>query len=215
MATVRLSNELRAEIIHNAKALFDKRVAEVAGVPPKMFDGDYLLDKVLSSDPEMADVIAKMTKFGWTAKDSTMKVRFMGMHSGTARFAKERMIPSDWRDHYGYSGLNIASSPENKALFSELYNEYMERSEAHKAVTREREAFVAQVKTITDGVTTLKQALGMWPGLWDLVPYEAKSKHNEINEREKREKREREEIVVDLDSLNAGLVTAKIVEGVL
>jgi hypothetical protein len=215
MATVRLSNELRADIIRAAKALFDKRVAEVTGPPPRMFDGDYLLDTLLSSDREMAEVIHKMTKYGWTYKDTTMKVRFMGLWTGAARFSKERVIAADWRDQYNFSGLHIAKTPENLALFADLHNEYMERSEACKAIDQEKGAFVSQVKSIIDGVTTLKQALGLWPGLWDLVPHEAKSKHNEITEREKREKRDREEIVVDLDSLNAGLVTAKIVEGVL
>ena len=75
----------------------------------------------------------------------------------------------------------------------------------------ERDKFVANVDLIMNTYSTLAPALKAWPPLWDLIPADKQERHKEIVERKKKDIQL--ENVVDLNSMTAVSVMAKLTGG--
>ena len=214
MATVRLTNDLQETILNAAKALFNKRVSEAQASIPEMEDGDFVLNRLFDAKPELRETLNQMQRHNLTTKSSTVRVRWIGDKTVDLRMARSRNLPFQWTsDYYANTGIALHSDPY-QPLFADVYQKHTERAQRIAEVTAERDAFVEKVKTVLRNASTLKQAMSMWPGLWELVPQQVKDTHNSVVERRARAAQE-EKPEVDVDSLNAAVVTARIVEGVI
>ena len=211
MATVRMTESLCDEIVENAKRLFAKRVTEAQVYPPEYHDNDALFEAYLDAKPKARATLQGMQELGWTEDANDMRVSLFGQRTRFT-FRQARPLYSGWVG-YNSSGVCIIKETDSPALM-ELYNKLQLRTAAIKAIESERDAFVEQVKNIINSASTLKKALSLWPGLWELVPPAARNKYNEVTVRTRGESDD-EVVQVNLDSLNAAVVTAKIVEGAI
>jgi hypothetical protein len=217
MATVRLSGELTEEIIKAANGLFAKRVSEVEGMNPRVTtEAHLILDAYLDAKPGRREALAAVTQQGWTVSNQTMELHMPDVANGARlAFPSSRHLLFAWTPNYGTPGLRIKqqdvdASPYLKALQAECVAREKRKAELYE----ERKVFTEMVKKVLKNSTTLKQALSLWPGLWDLVPQEAKDRHNMVTERSSTRVEAARELI-DIESLNVGLVTSKIVEGAL
>lgn len=210
MATVRLSESLCDSIAENAQRLFTKRVSEAMEYPPENQDGDLIFDAYLDANADARRVLNDMAALNWAKRYPEMRVLLFDSAT-VLRFKKPRFIYIGWAE--SHFGERLSITCQNAPGLQFLYDKLQERKRRIADVTKERDEFVNKVKGILDNCTTLKQALSIWPGLWELVPQDAKSKHNEVTIRTKAEPVE--PISVDIDALNGAVVVAKIVEGVI
>lgn len=202
MATVRFSDELKTEIISNAKALFSKRLQAYHDNPPAV--GDDVAQRVLS---EFMPAIAQLPKQFFSWADELGIDNINGRTYGK-RFKLTKKMPIPYTD------LDTANAKMSHRfrlevkLIGDEWNDIQKQLDAWisnmAAVEQERDAFVVGVKKIIGMHTTLGPALKAWPPLWDLVPEAAKNRHRKVVERVKPEVAE---VDVDLTALT-GIVTA-------
>lgn len=211
MATVRLTESLQDSIISNAKNLFAKRLQEAQAYPPEYNDGDFIFDAYLDANPDQRRVLLDMAALKWGKRYPEIRVNIFG-NMTTLRFAKPRTAYCGWAENW--TSERIVITADNVPALRDLHDKLVQRQQAIKALEAERDAFAKKVEAILDRCSTLKQALGIWPGLWELVPQDVRNKHNEVAVRTKREQDDTS-LEVDLDALNGAVVVAKIVEGVI
>jgi hypothetical protein len=211
MATVRLTESLKDEILENAKKLFAKRMAEAEQHPPEYSDGDFIFDCYLDGNPKARDTLLAMQQLGWTEKSTDARASLFGRRMRLT-FKKPRSIYSGWTSISGNACVNIA--PTDHPALTELYNKLQQREVAVQTIKSEREAFVNQVGHILDNASTLKKAMSLWPGIWELVPQGARTKYYEVTTRSASADSD-EPVEVDIESLNTAVVVSKIVEGVI
>lgn len=211
MATVRMTESLQDSIISNAKNLFAKRLQEAQAYPPEFTDGDFIFDAYLDGNPDQRRVLMDMKALNWARLYPEIRANLFGSNM-TLRFKTPRTAYVGWGEpHYGE---RLYITGDNAPGLSDLRDKLVQRQQAIKALEAERDAFAKKVEAILENCSTLKQALGIWPGLWELVPQDVRNKHNEVTVRTKREQDDTP-LEVDLDALNGAVVVAKIVEGVI
>lgn len=210
MATVRMSTELRDLIKSNASALFSKRMSEAEEYPPEYLDGDFILDAYLQHDTRVATTLKAMDDLAWTTQTESIRAVLFGT-STRLRFKRNRRMYDAWHNNYSGQKMYI---PNGIEALEPLRLKLSEREQRLQALRKEREEFQELVAKVVDSVSTLKQALQVWPGLWELVPPEAKQKHNEVTER-RGSTSDPSRPVVDIEKLNTAVVVAKIVEGAI
>lgn len=211
MATVRLSESVCDSILSSARNLFAKRMNEANTYPPEYNDGDFIFDTYLDGNPDQRRVLMDMAAFKWAKRAPEIRANLFGSNT-TLRFKTPRTVYVGWGEpHYG-ERLHITVN--NAPGLRDLYDKLQLRAENIKALEMERDQFVNKVGAILDKCSTLKQALGIWPGLWELVPQDVKNKHNEVTVRTKSADPETP-IDIDIDAMNGAVVVSKIVEGVI
>ena len=215
MATVRITDSLKSEILSNANRLHQP-----------------MIDKAREShDPQWgrrvyelafdADTRNKMQQLPLCFFKTFDNVRFEGFESGpsdglttmmTMRYDCEVDMsglpfpneqPKDNPLNMGWRGCKVTYNPS----FQELAVEYNEWCQRIRDAEDKRDQFVDGVKKILENFSTLAPALKAWPALWDLVPDEKKEKHKEIVERKKSGPAELE---IDTSSLTAAVTMAKL-----
>ena len=204
MATVRFSDELKTEIISNAKALFSKRLQAYHDNPPPV--GDDVAQRVLS---EFMPAIAQLPKQFFSWADELGIDNINGRTYGK-RFKLTKKMPIPYTD------LDTANAKMSHRfrlevkLIGDEWNDIQKQLDAWisnmAAVEQERDAFVVGVKKIIGMHTTLGPALKAWPPLWDLVPEGTKNRHRKVVERVKPEVAE---VDVDLTALTGTITAAK------
>lgn len=213
MATVRMTGSLVDQIKNNATNLFSNRVREACAHVPEMVDADLIFDRFLDADPQRRSVLHDVALQGWAVKSDMLRVQWQEHSKLDLRFKSPRDVLLQWTNKdYSFQGLRLYK-PKYRGAFQDLFQKEAERQERIKAVNTERDAFVRQVQEVIGRVSTLKQALALWPGLWELVPQDAKNAHNEVTARTKAEPKELP--TIDVESLNTAVVVSKIVEGVI
>jgi hypothetical protein len=215
MATVRLTNDLQGQIITNAENLFTKRAAEASEGSPLQRPAEFYLDTYLDADPVRRAAYNAMVAAGWVASAQAVRIKFFSHFNSELPIGRKFKVPASWSNtHYANPGLVIEGETDRVA-FADLLEQIETRKQRMQAVADEKAKFIEQVKKVMRSCSTLKQALSLWPGLWELVPQSARNQHNEVVVRGPRVEREQETPDVDVDSLNAAVVVAKIVEGAI
>lgn len=210
MATVKITNELREQIISRANGMFSKRMEE-ARVRPEV-DADAIYEGYLNSNPLFRDALRAVEAAGWAQPVSSIKLSILNLFGHRDfNFKRKHVIHDNWGTRYGVPGLIL--NDNSIPAVAELREKWELAAAKEREVMAERDAFVEGVKRVLNNSNTLKQALAIWPALWDLVPQAARDRYNDVTERAVR--KTAVELDVDVDSLNVGLVTAKIVEGAL
>tara|TARA_R110000787_G_scaffold229803_1_gene337344 strand:- start:1048 stop:1710 length:663 start_codon:yes stop_codon:yes gene_type:complete len=218
MATVRFSDQLRGEIVSNAKKLIRSQQADTTEAPkhwgPMIYDGMFM------------DTINAMNAMPDNYFKTGSDIDISGIHWENGERIEQRMsldIPSNSRfpagvatDTHGlrgqwssYRGGYLDGDDPRWATFITEFRIYTDViAENIKA----RNKFVDGVEQVVKSYSTLAPALKAWPPLWDLLPEEKQSRHKEITQ--KRSKAEAPEIEgVDLDSLTGITVAAKLTRG--
>lgn len=218
MATVRFSDQLRGEIVSNAKKLIRSQQAETAEAPKHW--GMMIYNGMFS---ETKDAMNAMPS-GYLKTSNDIDISGIQWENGER--IDQRMsldIPSDSRfpndisdDTHGvrgrwssYRGGYLDGDDPRWATFIAEFKTYTDVI-AEKA--RARDKFVDGVEQVVKTYSTLAPALKAWPPLWDLLPEEKQRRHKEITQ--KRSKAEAPEIEgVDLDSLTGITIAAKLTRG--
>jgi hypothetical protein len=202
MATVRFSQELKDDIIGNAKVLFSKRLQAYHDNPPAI--GDEVADRVFK---DFMPLVLQLPKqfFTWTEE---IVVDSINGRTYGKKFRLSKAVPVPRNDITLPSVKMTAFYSVNLKLIGDEWNNIRTQIDAWiqniATVEQERDAFVSGVKTIISTYSTLAPALKAWPPLWDLVPDAAKERHRKVVERAKPEVAE---VEVDLTALT-GIVTA-------
>lgn len=202
MATVRFSDELKNDIIGNAKVLFSKRLLAYQENPPAI--GDEVADRVFK---DFMPIVLQLPKqfFSWTEE---IVVDSINGRTYGKKFKLSKAVPTP-RSDIALPNVRMTSFYSlNVKLIGDEWNDIQTQIDnwigSIATVEQERDAFVAGVKTIISTYSTLAPALKAWPPLWDLVPDGAKERHRKVVERAKPEVAE---VEVDLTALT-GIVTA-------
>lgn len=202
MATVRFSQELKDEIIGNAKMLFVKRLQATVENPPDI--GDEVADRIFKDFMPLMLQVPKQF-FTWT---DTLDIDSINGRTYGKRFKLKKAVPSA-RDTMTLPNARLMSFYSfNVKLIGDEWNDIQTQLDTWiqniANIEQERNTFVDGVKTIINTYSTLAPALKAWPPLWDLVPDAAKERHRKVVERTKPEVAE---VEVDLTALT-GIVTA-------
>lgn len=212
MATVRISNDLAERILGNARALFTKRDSALDQARPENWAPGQLIDRWLDADPRRRSTLEAMKSLGWST--TTSYTNFRLIENGGNTIHTEHVTTSNMAlPHAIVTNIHVREGvgPDTEMFAAEIaFFKDIKRQKSE--LNAEAQAFIDQVRKVVRNCSTLKQALSVWPGIWELVPQEFKDKHNEVSERKTAE-RVKDELAIDVQSLNVGLVTAKIVNG--
>lgn len=207
MATVRFSQELKDEIIKNAKAVFEKQMATAWENRPSHEWGDKIYNTLFGEHvPALNNVPAYFLH--QAEKITVDNVRGTSC-SLEFNLSAKRPFPIEFPDmplaeKSGYYGEDITL--KDVAEWEELQADVVRWRNGIKAVVEKRNQFVEQVTKIINAHATLSPALKMWQPLWDLIPESYKERHRKVVEREKKEV----VIDVDLSAMTAAVVAHKI-----
>ena len=220
MATVRFSEELRDTIQHNARRMFNDKLAKARDNIPTHW-AQIVYDLMFAEHKDAMAALPKtyfihtnnITLYGFGIVEGVWDKGFN--QSAELRLDEPRPFPNDISDPIhgldggtrNYGGWYLdATDPR----WDTLKAEFIVYSQAIKDIEFSRDEFVEGVCKVINVCSTLAPALQAWPPLWDLLPLEKQERHKETIERVKKE------IVVegvDLDSMTAISTMAKITRG--
>ena len=207
MATVRFSQELKDEIIKNAKAVFEKQMATARENRPSHEWGDKIYNTLFGEHvPALNSVPAYFLRHAERIKIENVRGVMCSLEFN---LSSKRPFPMEFPDtpfakKSGHYGDDITL--KDVAEWEELHADVVRWRNGIKAVEEKRNQFVEQVTKIINAHATLAPALKMWQPLWDLIPESYKERHRKVVEREKKEV----DIDVDLSSMTAAVVAHKI-----
>jgi len=205
MATVRISNALTDAVKAAGKKMFDLQLAAVEIEP----DCDTVFELWLDAEPGRRELYKRV--FEWLPhSQSYNRIKLSAEVEGrTALVAK---TTCGFPRHDGRVPAVFINSPviriDQLPGAEQLCAEILERYHRAQTIRAVANAFDDQITKVLRNSSTLKQALTLWPGLWELLPQEAKDLHNSVTTRKRADVVEAPE--VDVSLLNAGVVTAKI-----
>lgn len=204
MATVRFSDELKNDIISNAKTLFSKRLQAYHDNPPAI--GDEVADRIFK---DFTPIVLQLPRQFFSWADELTIDNINGRTYGK-RFKLVNKVPMPQSDITTANAVILSRYRLDVKLIGDEWSDIQAQLDAWisniAAVEQERDAFVEGVKKIIGMHTTLGPALKAWPPLWDLVPEGAKNRHRKVVERVKPEVAE---VDVDLTALTGTITAAK------
>ena len=224
MATVRISETLRNDIISNARTLFTDRKRQAKEnynkdwgkqILSKMYPHD-VIQKINALDKAWFKEGDTITLQGFiNTPDEVMQKKYgvdIKFNVGTFPYPRQFNIFKD----YGYSGtgdyegVSITLDSTNPK-WEEIQKEYKAYRQAMYDIAQEEEKIVSTVKTVLDNYSTLSPCLKALPKLYELLPEHTKNRHNQIIE--KADKIKPEELEIDTSSLDVAMVKDKITKG--
>ena len=214
MATVRFSEELRATILKNAGGLYVVReTAALAKRPVNVVERVY--DLVMA--PYAADIAKLPAEFFRRASViiiSTVADAAIPTPLESAKVEDHYITPSEFpagshvtRDavssYYSHNQWKLENTPDTAPIIDEIRI----WAEGVYKVREERDKFVEGVKSVIAAYETLGPAIKAWPALIDLLPRQARAKHELVVERKKRD-----EVVIetDLNVLTGAVARSKL-----
>ena len=216
MATVRFSEQLKEDILNNARALFKEQEVNAKQAYPDIADKVY--DKFFT-----ADVVGKMNALPNGFLEEKESIDFSGfvgipddvdadmyrVSGFPLHFASARKWPAKWPDimtgaEIDWRSLRLKWEDERWDDLKQSIYDYNKRI---NDIAQKRASFVEGVKEVITTYATLAPALKAWPALWDLVPEDAKERHKKVVERKKKDA---SEINTDLSNLTAQVTFSKL-----
>lgn len=210
MAVVRFSDELKNAVIDNAKGLFAKRLnSAFQNTPPIVHE---VVDLVYAQYVPVVNSLPREL-FQWTNRVeirvpyNNTKIEVTYQTNYEVLKPQSRIMVGDGAviDSMFAINLKLPDTPKYKTYIDQIVAWH----ENIKALEKQRDDFVAGVKRVIEAHATLAPALKAWPPLWDLVPETFRERHHKVVERAK--PAGVAELDVDLTSLTATVVTAKII----
>lgn len=206
MAVVRFSEELKTNIVDNAKTLFNSRITKATEQVPDV--GDLVYHRLLGHlEPLFEQLPKEFLSWGQAFDLAAIGTTRYGVR---LKLSKPRVMPKDsvklsnGRISAVYvADVHLTDSEE----WADIKAQFDARKQAIDTLVSERDEFVKGVKALLDSHATLAPALKAWPPLWDLVPEKFKERHRKVVERTAPEERTAPD--VDLTKLTSTVVAAK------
>lgn len=210
MATVRFSNELKENIISNARSTFNARHQKAAAIPDGFAErvyNDIFRDHLHTMSALPDGFLDVKRDFSVTIADSSTSVICIPLSMIAPRRWPEKINLLHAKQR-GWNSTDLHYLPDlNTAEGADIHNVIVNRHYAIKQVTEDQQKFVEGVEKICETFATLAPALKAWPPLWDLLPQSAKDRHLEISER----KAAATKVAELTDELNLASMTATVV----
>jgi len=210
MATVRFSNELKENIISNAKSTFNARHQKAAAIPDGFAErvyNDIFRDHLHTMSALPDGFLDVKRDFSVTIADSSTSAISISLRLATHRQWPERINLLHAKQR-GWQANDLSYLPDlNTAEGADIHNIIVNRHYAIKQVDEDQRKFVEGVEKICETFATLAPALKAWPPLWDLLPQSAKDRHLEVTER----KAAAAKVAELTDELNLASMTATVV----
>lgn len=224
MATVRISQSLRDDIIDNARTLFTDRKRQAK----ENYNKDW--GKQILSELYPHDVVQKINALdkAWFKEGSVItlngfvntpdeviqKKYGVDIKFNVGTFPYPRDFNMDKEFGYmastNYEGIDISLDSTNPK-WKQIEKEYKVYRQAIYDIYQEEENIVSTVKRVLDNYSTLSPCLKALPKLYELLPEHTKKRHNQIIE--KADKIKPEELEIDTSSLDVAMVKDKITKG--
>tara|TARA_R100001510_G_C7646278_1_gene203585 strand:+ start:249 stop:932 length:684 start_codon:yes stop_codon:yes gene_type:complete len=224
MATVRISQTLRDDIIDNARTLFTDRKRQAK----ENYSKDW--GKQIRSELYPSDVIQKINTLdkSWFHHGDTITLNgfvntpdevIQKKYNLEVKFDVDSFpYPNDFTmdKQYGYmasssyGGISISLDATNPK-WDNIQKEYKVYRQAIYDIEQEEDTIVSTIKKVLNNYSTLSPCLKALPKLYELLPQHTKNRHNQIIE--KAEKIIPEELDIDTSSLDVAMVKDKITKG--
>lgn len=234
MSTVRFSQQLKNDIIGNARDLFTDDIKKAQINVPKDW-GKKIYDSIFSPEiqTKMNDLpdwyfntvdVIRLAGFAnapneqWTSDTTSTDMWKTGKTLALKLNAKLPFPPHDaggfsTSPDMNKSGFSIAYGHEGNVVFDNPNFEWLK--EPFKAytkgifdITKKRNDFVENVNKVVNAYSTLAPALKAWKPLWELLDDYTKERHKKIVERPKT--KAVEELDLDLNSMTSTIAFNKL-----
>ena len=239
MATVRMSGQLKRDIISNAKRTFTHRIKDWEDNNPRPESwGKRIYDTEV---PDHVRTSVDAVPNGWC--DETDTVQFTGFQFEDREGNEECRLPKEMSGSCGYDDKHYVDDYSFKSVdltwklerdyriphiksntvfeynhkikyadskFDWLKIEYYEWLQPLFDLLKERRELIDNIEILLESSKTLAPMLKKWEGLWDLLPKTAKDRHKEIYEKPSNEDDKTEN--VDYDKVSAQLTMNKLME---
>lgn len=209
MATVRLSRELRDDIIRAVEAPFYARVKQAHEDAEKHWPDSADLRKIALKKMFGDDNLALLEKIPASWLPASKSV-FFGMVNGVktnraaVNFDTPVPIPYSIKERtYGAPTIDI-----HDPVFDAYASAVIAREERLTAITQERVSVSNTVRKLLDQCNTLKQALDAYPALAKWVPQSALDQHAAPSDRKSQVRAVREK--VDLSVITSALMRQRV-----
>lgn len=210
MAVVRFSDELKVNIINNAKGLFQPRIDKLVIAPPDL--GDEIATMVTAEHAEYVRALPK-DFFSWCQGVSLTISTDTGKKAFELPTKNLYACPRSWvnnSDGSSYdSGYKVSVKLPNTEKYAHIRDQLMQWQSGVDALVQQRDEFVSGVRQVLNAHATLAPALKAWPPLLDLVPDKYKERHRKVVARTKVEE---PALDVDLTKLTSTVVASKLVK---
>ena len=222
MATVRISQRLREDIVDNAKSLFHGRYNQAKSEHNKDWG------KMIRSNLYPSDVLAKIDSLDKEWFSTGQTITFDGFfntpdevitnirHSISFEvesfpLSAKRMSKYGWTSNGGYRGEVTIELDATNPKWTTILDEYKVYTKKMYDIKQERKSLVDTIERVLDTYTTLAPCIKAMPKLYDLLPNHTKERHNEILE--KAEKVKPEELDIDSSILDVAMIKNNITKG--
>ena len=224
MATVRISQRLYDDIVNNTKKLFTNRIKQAKANYSKAWAN------TIASNLYPATVIENLNKLdtGWirqskgiefegfynTPNELTSKTYHL-KYSDVPSFPipNEREVVSQygWKLGSTYHGDCSIELDATNPKWSTLHKEYEEYASKIQEIEQEQKSTVDTVKKVLDNYSTLAPCIKVHPKIYDMLPQEAKDRHNQVPSKSNRATPE--QLDIDTSKLDVAMVKDKITKG--
>ena len=222
MATVRMTNQLRSDILRNACDAFD-----IANPQPELGNDNHRVLRQALLEMPVHDMIRQIVSSGFksfnistpsekevTAVDihpENPDSGFPGRISNISVRYKTIQLQSPLRVHsntYGNPDVFIADmKPEHRGPVQRMILDLSEKQSEH---SDKRHSYRMSIKQLVEKCTSVKQFLDAWPAGEQFVPVEALQRMQQKVTRQQRAQKIREEINFDASDVNEVVLTAKV-----
>lgn len=216
MATVRFSATLVDQILKNAAEVHAPAIKLAKQAPTNWGDRFYnlLMRDYIPVVSQLPDKFFKQVSTIEFRPPTTMSFSAYGCGSVILSQPKSMPHDTDALKHLPVH-MTVWSTEATAVLRPDPYWEglddeivrYYENVVAHVEKSNQ---FVASVKRVLQAHSTLAPALKTWPPLWELVPDDAKRKHEEKTQRGKRGEINPDELGIDLSQMTAAVALKRI-----
>lgn len=212
MATVRMSKDLKDEILHKARELFQKDIRDLEDFN-RIKGVETLWDSLLTREHEE---LIKTIPESWAYKVKTLSATFnllpkynqkitLVIHRDTFKLLPADKVKIDrWNNNEARAEFLVPQTHP-------LQHEVIARFEALQKVRNRAKEFRNTVNEILENCNSLRQFLAAWPAGRELVPSEAMDRLHMKATRKARAERVREQAGEDkIKALNVDLLTKQL-----
>lgn len=222
MATVRMTNQLRRDILGNACDAF-----EIANPQPELSNDNHRVLRQALLEMPVHDMIRQIVSSGFKSFNISVPSEkevtavdihpdnpdsgFPGRTSNTSLRYKTVQLQSPLRVHsntYGNPDVFIADmKPEHRGPVQRMILDLSEKQAEHGQKYHE---YRRTIDRLLDQCTSVKQFLDAWPAGEQFVPVEALQRMQQKVTRQQRAQKIREEVNFDASDVNEVVLTAKV-----
>ena len=222
MATVRMTNQLRSDILRNACNAF-----EIANPQPELSNDNHRVLRQALLEMRVHDIIRQIASLGFKSFNISIPSEkevtavdihpenpdsgFPGRTPNTSMRYKTVQLQSPLRVHcntYNNPDVYIGDmEPEHRGPVQRMI---LDLSEKQAEYGQKYHEYRRTIDRLLDQCTSVKQFLDAWPAGEQFVPVEALQRMQQKVTRQQRAQKIREEVNFDASEVNEVVLTAKV-----